>query len=540
MSPARMRLTIDMRFNASPLAEHDGDTVVPIEQLAAFIRSPRRLHTLLRGRRWDAARVVRDRRALNGIQAGALGLTALARTSRFEVVINDQTTVLGPAAMLARATAMFVAAFPAEVIRVGLARRRAAAAAARDYHLPRRPPGPIRSITYLRSEPSLRYLGAHVGGAAAHTAGVINGLGHAGVGVHVVAAERPDGIESAVVTEVPPRRIFQLVYWPTLIDYADQQVAVAASHRPDAIYQRYALGSFAGLELARRLQVPLILEFNGSEIWTERQWGSGHVPFAESLAALERRNVHDASLVVVVSQVLKDQLVADGVDPDRVLVNPNGVDVDRLAGVRALDAAAWRARLARPEAPTVGFVGTFGLWHGVRLLPEIIDAVRGARDEVRWIVVGNGALFDEVRGEIERRGLGDRVELTGMVPRDRAVELLAACDVCVSPHVPNPDGSRFFGSPTKLFEYMGLGRAIVASDLEQIGEVIDDGRTGLLCPPGDAQAAANSVVRLLADPDLRARLGAAALEDARTRYSWDAHARRILDAVVSVSRQPAD
>ncbi len=140
----------------------------------------------------------------------------------------------------------------------------------------------------------------------------------------------------------------------------------AAGHRPDAVYQRYALGSFAGLELARRLQVPLILEFNGSEIWTERQWGSGHVPFAEALGALERRNVHDASLVVVVSQVLKDELVADGVDPDRVLVNPNGVDVDRLADVRALDPAAWRARLGRPEAPTVGFVGTFGLWHGVR------------------------------------------------------------------------------------------------------------------------------------------------------------------------------
>ena len=291
-----MRLTIDMRFNASPLAEHDGDTVVTIEQLAALIRSPRQLHGLLRGRRWDAARVVRDRRALNGIQAGALGLTGLARTSRFEVVTDEQTTVLGPAAMLARAGANFATAFPAEVTRVALARRRATTTAARDYRLPRRPAGPIRSITYLRSEPSLRYLGAHVGGAAAHTAGVINGLVNAGVAVHVVAAERPDGINGAAVTEVPPRRIFQLVHWPTLIDYSDQQVraAAAAAPRPDAVYQRYALGSFAGLELARRLEVPLILEFNGSEIWAERQWGSGNVPFAETLGALERRNVHDA------------------------------------------------------------------------------------------------------------------------------------------------------------------------------------------------------------------------------------------------------
>jgi glycosyltransferase involved in cell wall biosynthesis len=531
-----MRLTIDMRFNASALAEDDGDRVVTIEALAASIRSPRDLHRLLRGQRWDAARVVRDRRALNGIQAGALGLTSFARTSRFEVVTEDETTVLGPFAMLVRAAATFATAFPNEVARVALARRRATTVAARDHNLPRRPAGPIRSITYLRSEPSLRYLGAHVGGAAAHTAGVVNGLVHAGIAVRVVAAERPDGIDGAVVSEVPPRRIFQLVHWPTLIDYSDQQVRVAAAagNRPDAIYQRYALGSFAGLELARRLRVPLILEFNGSEIWAERQWGSGHVPFADVLGALERRNVHDASLVVVVSQVLKDELVADGVDPDRILVNPNGVDIDRLAHVRALDPAAWRARLGRPEAPTVGFVGTFGLWHGVRVLPAIIDAVRAVRGDVRWILVGSGALFDEVQAEIERRGLGDMVTLTGLVPRARAVELLGACDVCLSPHTPNPDGSRFFGSPTKLFEYMGLGQAIVASDLEQIGDVIENEGTGLLCPPGDAQAAADAVLRLLADPDLRARLGRAALEEARTRYSWDAHARRILAAVADL------
>jgi glycosyltransferase involved in cell wall biosynthesis len=160
--------------------------------------------------------------------------------------------------------------------------------------------------------------------------------------------------------------------------------------------------------------------------------------------------------------------------------------------------------------------------------------VRAAHDDVRWIIVGSGALFDEVRAEIDRRGLGDIVELTGTVPRARAVELLGACDVCVSPHVPNPDGSRFFGSPTKLFEYMGLGRAIVASDLEQIGEVIDHERTGLLCPPGDAQSAADAVLRLLDDPDLRRRLGEAALAEARTTYTWDAHARRILAAVADL------
>jgi glycosyltransferase involved in cell wall biosynthesis len=99
--------------------------------------------------------------------------------------------------------------------------------------------------------------------------------------------------------------------------------------------------------------------------------------------------------------------------------------------------------------------------------------------------------------------------------------------------VPNPDGSPFFGSPTKLFEYMGLGKAIVASDLEQIGEVIEHEQTGLLHRPGDAAAAGAAILRLLDDPELRARLGDAALAEARARYSWRAHTRRILDALAA-------
>jgi glycosyltransferase involved in cell wall biosynthesis len=526
-----MQLNIDLRYAASPLPEVDGERVVTLAELAADARRPRALLRLLRGQRYTTTRVVRDSRPLNGVEAGAAGLAALSRAERFEIVTPDGAVTLGRPAMLARATATFARAFPAEAARVAAARRRAKAVAARDHRLPRRPAGPIRSLTYLRSEPSLRYMGAHVGGAAAHTSGVINGFVDAGVDVSVLAPEAPEGIDGAKVIEAPPRRIFHLVHWPTLVDYSEQQAASAP--RADVVYQRYALGSYAGLELARRLQVPLILEFNGSEIWAEQQWGSGEVRFADTLLALERRHLQDASLVVVVSDVLRDELVAHGVDRDRILVNPNGVDVDRLAPARARPPGEWRRRLELPEAPTVGFIGTFGLWHGVRELPAMMAAVAEQRPDARWIVVGDGALFDEVRADIERRGLLDRVELTGVIPHERAVEMLAACDVCVSPHVPNPDGSRFFGSPTKLFEYMGLGKPIVASDLEQIGEVIESERTGLLCPPGNAVAAAAAVVRLLGDGGLRERLGAAALAEAEARYSWDAHARRILDAATA-------
>ncbi|MBS1868511.1 MAG: glycosyltransferase [Actinobacteria bacterium] len=533
-----MRLVIDLRFSPPPDAHAPDDHVVTLDQLAGLGRQPGQLVRLLAGRRWDEVRVLRDERALSGVQAGGEGLAALARARRFELARPDGASSSGRGAFLARASADFATAMPRELARSALLARRAARVGAEPFELPA-PSGRPQRVTYLRTEPSLRWMGLHVGGAATHTAGVVNGLAAEGADVHVYAPERPAGTEAVPCTPVPARWLYQLVHWLTLFDYADDVVAAAAGRPADAVYQRYALGSHAGLTLARRLGVPLILEFNGSEIWTERHWGGGRVPLVRTLAALERRNLIDATLVVVVSEVLRDQLVEEGIPAERVLVNPNGVDVDALAPLRARPPAEWRVELGLPEAPTIGFIGTFGLWHGVKVLPALIDAVQRERPDARWQLVGNGPLHAEVAQELRERGLGDVVELTGALPHEQAVRRLAACDAFVSPHVPNPDGTRFFGSPTKLFEYMGLQRPIVASDLDQIGEVLEDGRTGLLVAPADPDAAAAGVVRLLGDAPLRERLAAAALAEAERTYAWSAHCRRILDAVEALADRPA-
>jgi len=329
---------------------------------------------------------------------------------------------------------------------------------------------------------------------------------------------------------VPLERVYHLVGSLTFTDFS-RAVALSAPEPTDFVYQRYALGSFAGLELARRWGVPLVLEFNGSDIWVMEHWGPRKPRLLKTLSALEQRNLTDASLVVVVSEVLRDHVVDRGVPPESVLVNPNGVDVGRLAPLRERSPAQWREVIGQPDAITVGFIGTFGPWHGVKLLPDLIERVGAAQPAARWVLIGDGQLHGEVREEIEARGLAGKVLMTGLIDHEHALELLAASDVCVSPHVPNPDGSRFFGSPTKLFEYMGLGKPIRARDLEQIGEVIRDGDTGLLSPPGDVGAAADAVARLIDDDKLRARLGTAALEDAERNYGWAAHTRRILAAL---------
>lgn len=100
-----------------------------------------------------------------------------------------------------------------------------------------------------------------------------------------------------------------------------------------------------------------------------------------------------------------------------------------------------------------------------------------------------------------------------------------------SPHVPIADGTRFFGSPTKLFGYMAMGRAIVASDLEQIGQILEHDRTAWLVPPGDVGALADGLRLLAGDAARSARLGAAAREVAVACHTWREHTRRIIEAL---------
>src|SRR6266481_821829 len=130
------------------------------------------------------------------------------------------------------------------------------------------------------------------------------------------------------------------------------------------------------------------------------------------------------------------------------------------------------------------FVRTFGPWHGVLTLAEAITLLPDDCG-VRFLLIGAGRFRDEVERILRSAGKAERVIFAGQVEHERVPALLDACDILLSPHVQLADGAEFFGSPTKLFEYMAMGKGIIASRLGQIGEVLVDGETALLVEPGN-------------------------------------------------------
>jgi glycosyltransferase involved in cell wall biosynthesis len=386
---------------------------------------------------------------------------------------------------------------------------------------------------YLRTD--LSY-GVRAGGSVAHIAGVVNELEGFTGPVKVLTTDDIPTLKPGIeIHYVPPREAFwNFKELPTLLlndaFEAAAEAAVGNGCRPAFVYQRYSLNNYAGLRIARRHGVPFVLEYNGSEIWMARQW-SRPLRYEALSRRIEQLNLSSADLVVVVSRAMCDEVVGRGVDPSSVFVNPNGVDANRYRP--DIDGTAIRERYGLRGMVVVGFIGTFGPWHGAEILAQAF--VRLLKDDrtrarpVRLLMIGEGARLAAVRQILMKGGALGAAVFTGLVPHEDGPEYLAACDVLASPHVANPDGTPFFGSPTKLFEYMAMGKGIIASDLDQIGEVLDHNRTAWLVEPGDVDGLADGLRRLIDDPALRTALGTAARREAVERYTWRAHTDRIIN-----------
>lgn len=311
-----------------------------------------------------------------------------------------------------------------------------------------------------------------------------------------------------------------------------------SSFRPTLIYQRLALGDSTGAFLAHKLGVPLVVEYNGSEIWASKHWGGGRT-FARDFRVAEDLMIERADMLMTISEVLRDELASRGVPDSRIAWYPNCIDpaVFNPNRFRQADLDALRTRLGVPNGSTViTFLGTFGDWHGAEVFAASAAqlAEEPSLGQLHFLFIGDGRRRRQCEETMAPAIAAGRATFAGLVPQHEAPLHLAASDVFVSPHVPNPDGTRFFGSPTKLFEYMAMRRPIIASRLEQVGEVLTHGKTAILVTPGDVDELAGAIRRVCADSALGASLAEAAGDEALSKYTWDKHIAHIAERIAAM------
>ncbi len=282
--------------------------------------------------------------------------------------------------------------------------------------------------------------------------------------------------------------------------------------RPDLIYERYNLYYLAGAMAARRHRVPFYLEVNAPI--AEERVRYGNLRLRRLAHALERWTWRSADRVLAVTEVLKSRIVARGAARGRVEVIPNGINSSRAPSPPP------RRRDADPVV--LGFVGFVRSWHGLDAVIRAI-ATHAGSPPVRLVIVGDGPARAELEALTATLGVQDRVTFTGIAPPHDVPGLVAGFDIALQPKVVA------YASPLKVFDYMAAARAIVAPDQPNIREILADGRTALLFDPVAPDAMWQAIQRLIGDPDLRQRLGAAARRELDERdYTWRGNADRVV------------
>jgi glycosyltransferase involved in cell wall biosynthesis len=307
---------------------------------------------------------------------------------------------------------------------------------------------------------------------------------------------------------------------------------VATRSPVDLVYERYALFSSAGVAFARRHGLPHVLEVNAPLVEEAQKYRTlVSRELAKSLEALIFSHTDHA---VAVSEPLA-RYVRDQAPRARVSVVPNGVNLERFASVptNISDTAC-----STSGEIVIGFVGTVRPWHGVDLLVKAFAQVVRQQPQVKLRIIGDHTSRENELAELcARVDVKDAVEFTGAVDADVVPTMLSELDVVVAPY---PDLKHFYFSPLKIFEYMAAGKAIVASSIGQIDDVLEHERTALLVSPGDVAGLTGALLRMVQDHNLRQRLSAEARVEAVKRHGWPQRIETVLEIMKDERRRQSD
>lgn len=302
-------------------------------------------------------------------------------------------------------------------------------------------------------------------------------------------------------------------------NYAKRLIQTAELHRPDLILETHVAFSLAGKLASEYLGLPLILD-DCSPAWEEeQQYG---VALKDEARKIYREVTGHASCIVAVNATMRKNLMDENIDPDKIIVIENGFNSTLFKP--NTDGSYRRSQLKIPDRKLIIlFVGSFQAYHKVDLLIEAFS-VMTHRHQAQLLMVGDGKKFQEARQMVSKLHLENEITFTGRVPYQDIPSYVAAGDVTVMP------ATNDYGNPMKVYEYMALGKVVVAPDQPTIREILTNNSDSVLFEPDNARSLAKALDDLILGEEKRVNMGKrAALRAAE--HTWEKRAIVLQDAI---------
>lgn len=304
-----------------------------------------------------------------------------------------------------------------------------------------------------------------------------------------------------------------------LTRYVEALERVVEEVRPEAIHAASNFfNGYPAAVVARSQGLPFIYEVRGFWEMTRAAVIEGYNDSAkyQSHRRMEREVIQAADQVVVIGETLKEHLVGEGVEADKITVVPNGVDTQQFEPMppdREL-AARWGLEGKR----VIGFIGSITSYEGLDDLIAAFARLSEQMDDLRLLIVGGGSELPRLKELAAQLGVNKQVIFTGRVEHDAVPRYYSLVDVCPFPRIDAAVCELI--TPLKPLEAMALAKTVLVSDLPALRELVREGETGLVFRRGDVDALTEALAEVLGAPGEAERMGRKAREWVLQERDW--------------------
>jgi glycosyltransferase involved in cell wall biosynthesis len=375
-----------------------------------------------------------------------------------------------------------------------------------------------------------------IGGISPHVFYLSKSLAKNGVKVHVVTCDFPNAPARETLDGVEVYRIDSyknpspdFATWVYLMNLNMQREAAAIAakleDKVDLFHAHDWLVATAGIGLKHVFRKPLLVTMHSTEIG--RRDGV-HTSTEKMIAETEAWLTYEAWKVICCSQYMVSHVKwAFGLPDDKLVMVPNGVNMNVYEKALTTDLKLFRSRFALPEEKLVLFVGRLVYEKGAHVLinaiPKILEKVNA-----KFVIVGSGYMKDQLLTIVRSMGLEHKVMFTGFVDEETLLKLQCCADVSVVPSLFEPFG-------IVALEAMAAKSPVVVSDTGGLGEIVEHDITGVKVYPNNTESLAWGIAKVLTDDKYRNNLRENAFKRIQEKYDWNKIAQqtqRIYEAVL--------